>query len=96
MVVWCKFFIGESDYINSPCWSIIRIERITTPNAHPNKLVSTFLLLYSDSIVGIKHFVIINAMYIICLIYLRNVFYCQVRWDYKSDLAFLVFILHCL
>ena len=42
MVVWCEFFIGESDYINSPCWSIIRIERITTPNAHPNKLVSTF------------------------------------------------------
>ena len=69
MVVWCEFFIGESDYINSPCWSIIRIERITTPNAHPNKLVSTFLLLYSDSIVGIS----ISQSSMQCILYVSYI-----------------------
>ena len=80
MVIWCGLFFGESDYINSPCRSIIRIERITVPNAQPDKLLSTFLLLYSDLIVGVKYFAIVNTLYIVCVIYLRDVFHRQVRW----------------
>ena len=32
MVVWCGLFFGESDYINSPCRSIIHLERSTAPS----------------------------------------------------------------
>ncbi len=30
-MIWCGLFFGESDYINSPCRSIIRLERSTAP-----------------------------------------------------------------
>ena len=50
-MVWCGLFFGESDYINSPCRSIIYLERSTAPNFGVN-----FTTLAPGSISALKHY----------------------------------------